>query len=106
MALADAVQGARHVAQQITWVDSSGDAVDLTGATVTGKIRNGAGVVRDIDGTLTVTDDSGGVFTWAYGEDDVADDGGHEVQFIATYADTTQDKTFITSWLVREALDL
>jgi hypothetical protein len=106
MALADAVQGARHIAQQITWQDSAGDAIDLTDATITGKIRDGTKTVRDIDGSLDITDATSGVFTWTYGADDVGTAGGHEVQFIATYTDTTKDKTFITSWLVREALDL
>ena len=35
MALSNAVQGATHTAQQITWADADGDPLNLTGATVT-----------------------------------------------------------------------
>ena len=35
MALSNAVQGARHTVQRITWQDADGDPLNLTGATLT-----------------------------------------------------------------------
>lgn len=72
MALASAVAGARHTVQTITWTQDGTTPQNLTGATVTGLLRNIAtGVVRAIDGTLTVTGATTGVFTWNYGALDV-----------------------------------
>ena len=105
MALAKAVQGAQHTAQQITWTDDSGTAVDLTSSTVTGKIRDASGTVRNIDGSLDLVTAADGIFTWTYGDLDVGTDGTFEVQFIATFTGPTDDKTIIHSWLVYEALD-
>lgn len=104
MALSNAVQAARHTAQVVTWLDGEGDAQDLTGATLTGRIRNRkTGTERAVDGTLVVTDAANGVFTWTYGAADVADDGVFDVQFIATYAGQN-DKTLATRWIVHEAI--
>ena len=105
MALAKAVQGAQHTAQQITWTDDSGTAVDLTSSTITGKIRDASGTVRDIDGSLDLVTAASGIFTWTYGDLDVGTDGTFEVQFVATFAGPLDDKTTIHSWLVYEALD-
>lgn len=104
MALAAAVQNARHTAQQITWSDDQGNAVDLTGATLTGYIKQG-GVVRAIDGALALVTAASGVFSWTYGTNDVATDGDAEVQFVATYGGGTKDKTLISPWRVYNALD-
>ena len=49
MALAHAVAGATRPSQVITWTRDDGTAEDLTGATITGKIRSLAdGTTRDI----------------------------------------------------------
>jgi hypothetical protein len=40
MALSNAVEGATHTAQQITWVDGDGDPLNLTGATITARIKD------------------------------------------------------------------
>jgi hypothetical protein len=106
MALAEAVQGARYVAQQITWSDSDGNAVDLIGATLTGYIsdRNGASI-RAIDGTLAIVTAASGIFTWAYGVVDVGTVGVFQVQFIATYGSGLKDKTILANWRVNEAID-
>lgn len=105
MALANAVQAARHTAQVVTWLDGDGDAQILTAATLTGRIRNRkTGIERAVDGTLAVTDGANGVFTWTYGAADVADEGVFDVQFVATYADTQNDKTLIEKWIVHEAI--
>jgi hypothetical protein len=101
MALAAAVQNARHTAQAITWTDGDGDAQDLTGATLTGRIMAQNGETRAIDGTLAITGAAAGEFTWTYGAADVADDGSFRVQFVATYADTLNDKTLMEAWVVK-----
>lgn len=106
MALAKAIKGARHTAQQITWRDDDGTAVNLTGATLTGKIRpTDTGTVRDIDGTLALVTAASGIFNWTYGANDVGTAGMMDVQIIATFADTTKDKSYITRWEVKDSLD-
>ncbi len=105
MALANAVQGARHTAQQITWKDADGAVVDLTGATITARIR--AKALKTIsftsDGVFTlVAAGANGVFTWKYSANDIATAGKYEVQFKAAYTD--YDLTLTTDWEVLEAI--
>ena len=106
MGLAAAVQGARRPAQVITWTDADGTAVNLTGATITGIIRNRAtGAARAVDGTLTVTTPAAGVFTWAYGTTDVGTAGLFDVQFNAAFGSApTPARNITASWIVHEAL--
>lgn len=105
MALSNAVQGARHTSQRITWLDCEGDAQDLTGATITGKKRNTAtGVSSAITGTLVAVTPASGIFDWTYSAADVLTAGKFEVQFLATYADTTYDATLIEEWVVERAI--
>lgn len=107
MALANAVEGARHTAQQITWQDENGTAVNLTGATITGyKKANSDGTITALDGTLTLVTAASGVFSWAYGAVDVGTVGKYKVQFIATYSDTTKDKTLHHDWEVVDGYDV
>jgi hypothetical protein len=101
MELASAIQNARHTAQAITWTDADGDPQNLTGATLTGRILPASGTGRAIDGTLTITGAAAGQFTWAYGTNDVASAGSFYVQFVATYADTKNDKTIKEAWVVK-----
>ena len=104
MALSNAVQGATHTAQQITWVDGDGDPLNLTGATLAGRILDlGTGTARNMDGVLTVTDAAAGAFSWAYGVNDVATAGAFSVQFIASYGGVN-DKTLAELWEVEPAL--
>jgi len=105
MALANAVEAARHTVQTITWTDDDGTAVNLTGATLTGKIRQD-GTTRSVDGTLALVTAASGIFSWTYGALDVGTVGAAAVQFIATFADTTKDKSYIELWYVHDALDL
>ncbi len=105
MSLADAVQGSRWPAQQITWTPEGGGAANLTNAVITGKIRAESGVTRAVAGTCTVTNGTAGVFVWQYAEADVADAGIFDVQFTATWPDgLTPGKTFIAPWKVAESL--
>ena len=108
MALSDAIVGARHTAQQITWKDENDNAIDLTGATVTGfKRSTETDTTAALDGTFTLVDfGANGVFNWAYGANDVATAGKYEVQFVATYGDSTKDKTLMMGWTVHPELSI
>lgn len=105
-ALADAVQGAKRPSQIITWTDKNGTALDLTGATITAKIKNlSSGSTVASDGVFTITDAAAGKFRWAYSTTDVADAGDYSVQFEAAYGSApTPARTFIASWKVQPAL--
>lgn len=107
-ALANAIQGALRPSQQIVWLDGEGVALNLTGATITGVIRNRSNNdARIVAGTLSVTDGPAGTFTWAYKAADVADVGTFDVQFTATFmADPTPARTFVATWVVEEALSV
>lgn len=105
MALSNAVQGARHSGQQVTWTKSDGSAQDLAGATITARIRNRiTGAAAAADGVFTLVTPASGIFNWAYGTVDVGTAGKFEVQFKAAYADSKHDLTFSADWEVEEAL--
>lgn len=106
MALADAVQNATRPSQVITWTRADDTPENLTGATLTGRIRNAnTGVTRDIVGTLIVTVGASGVFAWAYVLADVADAGQFNVQFTATFGSSpTPARTIDALWTVHIAL--
>lgn len=106
MGLAPAIAGATRPGQSITWLDGDGSPVDLTGATITGKMRNKhSGQTRDITGVFTVTDGSAGVFVWIYDVGDVATAGAYAVQFTAAYSSApSPERNIIASWNVMEAL--
>jgi len=105
MALSKAVKGARHSPQQITWKKSDGTAYDLTGATITARLRNkSTGQTRAADGTFTIITAASGIFNWAYGANDVSEAGNFNVQFIASYSDSKSDKTFTEEWIVEDAI--
>ena len=107
MALAKAVEGARHTAQQITWSDEDGNAVNLTGATITGyKKANSDGTITALDGAFALVTPASGIFTWTYGAADVGTVGRYEVQLIATYGDSTKDKSLHYAWEVIDAYDV
>lgn len=105
MALAWAVEGARHVPQRITWTDEDGDAVNLTGATITGRLRStNDGTARNIDGSLTIITAASGIFDWDYGAVDVGTPGIYMAQFTATYGALDLDRSLSVEWRVEPAL--
>lgn len=104
MALQDAVVGATRRGQQITWTDADGNAENLTGATMTGRILDlSTGQGRAIAGTLALVTAASGVFSWAYDANDVNQAGEFEVQFIATIGGAAH-KSFAYAWTVHKAL--
>lgn len=105
MALADAVQGAKRPSQIITWQDSDGTALDLTGSTITARIKNDAGTVVDSDGTFTLTNATAGQFRWDYGDTDIGTAGSYIVQFTAAFGSSpTPARTFTDSWNVKGSI--
>lgn len=106
MALADAIAGGKRPSQVITWTDEDGTAFDLSGATITARIKNiVTGVTTDADGVLTITSAATGVFRWDYGTNDVLVAGLFEVQFTAAFGSTpTPARTLSAPWLVHEAI--
>lgn len=105
MALANAVQNSRRTPQRITWTDADGDPVDLTGATLTGRLRDlETGTTTDLDGDLDIVTAASGIFDWTYGSDDVGTAGDYVVQFTATYGDATADRTLLEGWTVIPAI--
>ena len=90
MALGDAIKGARHTAQTITWLDEDGDAWTLTSSVITGMMRpERGGTSRAITGTLVlVGTGSTGQFNWTYSAADIGTVGVFWVQFKATFTST------------------
>ena len=104
MALSNAVQGATHTAQQVTWVDVDGDPLNLTGATITARIKDlDTGTARAATGTMEVVTAEAGLFSWVYSSADVATAGAFNVQFVATFG-AANDKTLAELWEVEAAI--
>lgn len=104
--LPDWVEGALFPSPLITlYYNNSTTPVDLTNAsTITGKIKDAGGVVRDIAGTLTVDDADAGTVLWTLDSDDVAA-GRNKVQITVNFSSgQTPAKTFIADWYVQKAL--
>lgn len=100
------VKGSRKRALVITWQDTDGVAVDLTGATITGDLQNmTAGTAATaITGTFALVTAASGILSWARSAADVATLGAYKVQLKATYADTLYEKTLVAYWEVVESL--
>lgn len=99
MALPDIVVGSNHTALTITWQrKTTAAAVVITGATITARMTNKdphvSPATRNVTGILAVTVGASGIFTWTFSAADVATPGDFDVYFIATFADTTVEKTY------------
>lgn len=106
MALANAVQGALRPSPLITWLDDTGAPVNLTGATITARIRNGRGESRAATGLFTVTDAAAGVFRWDLSAEDVEEAGVFHVQFTASYGSApTPARTVVERWKVYDSIE-
>jgi hypothetical protein len=106
MALADAIKGGLRPSQQIVWMRPDGLTEDLTGATLSGRIRSHqTGETRAITGQLTVVSPTAGSFRWDYSAVDVQEAGLFTIQFKATYlASPTPAFTSADTWQVLEAV--
>ncbi len=83
-----AIVGAIRTPYRVTWLDEDGDAIDLTGATITGIANNLAtGDNKTFESTQFVLIDSGAndVFDWTLRLADIDTPGTYEVQFTATF---------------------
>lgn len=106
MGLAAAVQGARRPSQTVTWTDEDGTPLDLSGATITARIRNvAASSATASDGVFTVVTAASGIFRWDYSAADVATAGQYEVQFTATFGSApTPARTIVAPWSVLKSI--
>lgn len=105
--LPDWTEGSLFPSPLITlYYNDSTTVVDLTNAgAITGKIRNSAGVVRDIEGTLAVNGTPTlGQVLWTLHADDVV--GGRcEVQITVAFSSgQTPTRTFRADWYVERAI--
>jgi len=69
----------------LTWQDDSGAAIDLTGATVTGKISPTGGPSVALAGAITVINAVIGRFDYRVAANEVGTAGNYVIQCIATY---------------------
>jgi hypothetical protein len=105
MGLNRAIEGARHVGQDVYWVRGDSTIPDLTGATLTGTIKDRSGNERTIESSrLTVTDATGGRFTWTYNDPEVEIVGSFTVRFKATYGDGSYELSDPETWIVEPAV--
>ena len=105
--LATIAQGSERPVLTLTWThadNSTGE--DLTDAVLTGYVKNlTTGDVVEIQGALTVTDATAGVFTWTPDPQDVAEDGAYQVQFSATWpGEPSPGLTAVFDWEVAESI--
>jgi hypothetical protein len=102
------VQGATHTGMRLQWKRRDGTFPDLTGVTITAKIKpvSGGGAAVALTGALApdTSDPSHGYFTYAPSTLDVATAGTYQIQFKAVYADTKPDLTFSAEWEIMPAL--
>lgn len=99
------VQGATHTVKRITWQDAQRVAVNLTGATMSGRKRLvDAETGEALGGSFAVVTAADGIFTYQPSADDVAEAGLYDFQFIATFGDGTIEKTFTVRWEIGEAI--
>lgn len=107
MPLANFIQYARKRAQTITWTDDDGNALDLTGATLYGRMENSRTLERkSVTGTLVLSNAPAGVFIWTPSAADVADAGNFMVQFKAIYqSDGKSERSYKTALKVFESFD-
>lgn len=95
------IVGDRKRALIITWTDEDDVAIDLTGATLTGEIKNMvSGTEANVTGELVIVTAASGIFSWARSAADVATPGVYRVRFVATYLGPLDTKSFAADWRV------
>ena len=95
-----AVQGGNMTELHCQWLQADGVPFDLTGATLTAtRKQTDTHEVFTIEGDLTITNASLGLFTWSLSDLDTAIDGVFRVQFKAAFADGVE-LTYPALWRV------
>lgn len=80
-----------HRPISVTWLDDSNTALNLSGATLTVRFAGVAGSQSFTGaGSFSVTNATAGQFTYTLASTDVATPGSWQLQFVATYSDTTK----------------
>jgi hypothetical protein len=105
--LSTIAQGSERPILTIVWTHADNTTgEDLTGATITGYIKDLAtGNAVEIQGTFAITDAANGVFTWTPDPLDVATDGAYQVQFSAVFAgEPTPARTAVFEWEIVESI--
>lgn len=87
---------------QIQWRDSNGNPIDLSGLTVSARLRPVDGAARAAAGVFIVVDAEQGVFRWTLNTADVVA-GEYDVQFRATDGAAYEIST-TARWRIREAI--
>jgi hypothetical protein len=105
--LSTIAQGSERPVLTVIWCHADNTTgEDLTGATITGYIKNlDTGDVVEIQGTFAITDAANGVFTWTPDPADVAEDGAYQVQFSAVFgSEPTPARTAVFEWEIVESI--
>ena len=104
MSLPKAVVGSNHTAILVTCRREDDSIVDITNSTITGTRKNKrTNTTTTLTGTMAIVSGTGGQFRWTYSTADVAIAGSYTVQFSATFADTTVERSLLEDWDVIEA---
>jgi hypothetical protein len=78
--------GETHKPLTVTWSDDSGNALNLTGATLSVRFVPNSGSAFAGTGTFSVTNAAAGQFTYTFSTSDVATAATYILQFKANYA--------------------
>jgi hypothetical protein len=80
--------GATHIPLAVTALDDSGNAINLTGATITARIYQN-GTAAPGAGTVVVVNATAGTFTYQFASGDLPAAGTYELQFKILFGDGT-----------------
>jgi hypothetical protein len=82
--------GETHKPLSVTFLDDSGAALNLTGATLSVRFSGVSGSASFLGGgSFSITNAAAGLFTYTLVAGDVATPGTWQLQFKATYGDAT-----------------
>ena len=97
-------EGSTYKGLLLTWTDEDGNPEDLTGATITGRIKDmQTKVARDVAGSIVPTANAAeGEAQWTFHVDDVVA-GKYEVQLKAVRSGKPW-LSFVADWVVEAAI--